>query len=507
MKETWNHEIVSATKWSTLTEIAAKLIAPVTNMILARLLTPQVFGVVAAVTLVTSFADMLTDAGFQRCLIQREINKEQNLFQYMNVAFWSNLSISVLFWVAIAIFNAPIANQVGCPGLGHVLIVASTVLILTSFSSIQMAYYKRKFDFKTLFFVRIVGVCVPLFFTIPLALLGFGYWSLIIASICQELLNAILLTVKSKWKPSFFYRFGILKEMLGFSLWALLESVGKWLKDNIAVLIVGSTFSVYYLGLYKTSILTIVGIMGLIYSPFVPVAYSALSKFQNDGEKFKQIFLNFQLILSLFMLPIGILVLLYRDTVTFILLGSQWAEAAEFLGLYCIMSAFMHIFCDMSLEAFRAKGQPKLGVFSVFFYLAVLFPLLRYSANFGFTVLYRATAYSLSVYILVCVFLLQKQFRISLLDFLRKCYPVLLSSAVMTVAGLLLKQGNSGLLWNVVSVCFCGLIYFASVLCFPQIRKATEPYLPKGRKQAKSKTRRGTGASYIEKSEKRDGAL
>lgn len=479
MSETLNQEIISATKWSTLTEVAAKLISPITNMILARLLTPQIFGVVAAITLVTSFADMLTDAGFQRCLIQHEFENENDLYRYMNVAFWSNLSVSVILWGIIAAFSNPIANQVGCPGLGHVLIVASTVLILTSFSSIQMAYYKRHFDFRTLFFVRIAGVCIPLLLTVPLALLGFGYWSLIIASICQELLNAAFLTAKSKWKPSLFYSFGILKAMLSFSLWALLESLGKWLKDNIAVLIVGSTLSVYYIGLYKTSILTIVGIMGLIYSPLVPVAYSALSRVQNDGKRFKEIFLDFQLTLSLFMLPIGIIVLLYNETVTFILLGSQWGEAAGFLGLYCFMSAFMHVFCDMSLEAFRAKGCPKLGVLSIFIYLAVLLPLLRYSAGFGFSVLYHATAYSLFAYIIACVFLMDKCFKITFYDFIKKSYPVVIASAVMTGTGCLLKLFDGGFVWSLFSTCICTFVYLVSILCFPQTRKAVEPYLKK----------------------------
>lgn len=74
-------KIANATKWSTLTEFAAKIIIPVTNMILARLLTPEAFGVIATVTIIISFADMLTDSGFQKYLIQHEFKDKKRKYK------------------------------------------------------------------------------------------------------------------------------------------------------------------------------------------------------------------------------------------------------------------------------------------------------------------------------------------------------------------------------------------------------------------------------------------
>ena len=193
-----NNKIVKATKWSAITEIVAKLVTPISSMVLARLLTPEAFGVVATLTMIITFAEIFTDAGFQKYLIQHEFKDDADRTQSTNVAFWSNLCMSLLIWLLIGLFSEPLAILVGNPGLGHVLTIACVSIPLAAFSSIQMALYKRDFDFKTLFKVRIVGICIPLFVTIPLAIWLKSYWALVIGTIAGNLVNALLLTYYSK---------------------------------------------------------------------------------------------------------------------------------------------------------------------------------------------------------------------------------------------------------------------------------------------------------------------
>ena len=168
-------KITNATKWSTISQIAARLIAPITNMVLARIISPEAFGVVATVTMIMSFTDMFTDAGFQKYLVQHEFRDEDEKFKNANVAFWTNFGISIFLWFTIIVFREQIAILVGNPGLGNVIAIACVQLLLTSFSSIQMALFRREFDFRTLFVVRIVAVCIPFVVTIPLA-----FWVLVI---------------------------------------------------------------------------------------------------------------------------------------------------------------------------------------------------------------------------------------------------------------------------------------------------------------------------------------
>ena len=144
-------KVGQATKWSSVTEIIAKLISPIVNILLARLLAPEAFGIVATITMVISFAEVFTDAGFQKYLIQHEFKDEDELNRSTNVAFWTNLCVSVLICGIIFVFRDSIAVVVGSEGLGNSISIASVLIIIAAFSSIQMARYKRSFDFKTLF--------------------------------------------------------------------------------------------------------------------------------------------------------------------------------------------------------------------------------------------------------------------------------------------------------------------------------------------------------------------
>ena len=183
MADNINSKVVNATKWSALAEVTAKLIAPITSMVLARVLTPEAFGVVATITMITAFADIFTEAGFQRYVIQHEFADDDDFDKSTNVAFWANLVLSGILWAVIIIFADPLATLVGNPRLGNVLIVACISIPLNAFSSIQMAVFKRALDFKSLFFRRLVAVLIPLVITIPLALWLRSYWALIFGTI------------------------------------------------------------------------------------------------------------------------------------------------------------------------------------------------------------------------------------------------------------------------------------------------------------------------------------
>ena len=164
-----------ATRWSAMAEVCAKLFTPIVSMVLARLLTPEAFGVVATVNIVISFADMLSDAGFQKYLVQHDFHDKESLDKTSTVAFWTNLGISCLIWGVFSVFSDFFAGLVGSPGYGTAIIAAGSSLPLTAFSSIQMARFKRAFDFKTLFSARLISVFTPILVTVPLAFIPVSY--------------------------------------------------------------------------------------------------------------------------------------------------------------------------------------------------------------------------------------------------------------------------------------------------------------------------------------------
>lgn len=464
-------QIGKATKWSGITEIMAKMISPVTNMILARLLAPESFGIVATVTMIFSFADMFTDAGFQKYIVQRQFSDDDELFKYANVAFWANLSISILFWIVIAIFADEIAALVGCEGKGNLFIVSCISLPLTSFSSIQMAIYRRGFDFKRLFHVRLVGSLLPLFVTVPLAYFIRSYWALIIGSICGNFSNVVILTAKSRWKPRLFFRFAMLKEMLSFSIWALVEAVSVWLTNYIGVFIVGTVLSSHYLGIYKTAMTTVNQITSIITSTTTPVLFSALSRMQDDKAEFKRTFMTFQRITSYLVVPLGVGIFLYRELITDILLGDQWAEATGFIGAWGLVSCVKIIYSNYCYEVYRAMARPKLAVIAQALQLVVLVPGIWFAAHKSFEYLYITRSLITLVLLAINQIIMNVACHFSSLEMVRNTYHSFAASGVMCVAALLLQSVSTSVMWSLLSIVLCMLIYCVVLYAaFPRIR-------------------------------------
>ena len=388
MSENLNGKIVNATKWSTITEVMAKLVAPISSMVLARLLTPEAFGVVATLNMVIAFAEIFTDAGFQRYLIQHEFKDEDDKDKSTNVAFWSNLVMSFVLWGIIAIFCEPLATLVGSPGLGNVLIVACISIPLVAFSSIQMALFKRSLDFKTLFWRRLATIVVPLCVTIPLAFWLRSYWALVIGTIVTNLVNALLLTIKSNWRPKRYYSFARLKEMFSFCSWSIVDSVLVWATAYIDIFFIGRALDVYYLGLYKTSITTVGQFTSLITASILPVIMPAISRLQDNIPEMRKTLLKFQKYTSVFLLPLGVGIFLFQDLVTAIMLGDQWTEAAPFIGLWALMEVITVIFARFCSNVYPAIGRPNISVISQILHLVVLVPAVIISGQYGFRPLY-----------------------------------------------------------------------------------------------------------------------
>jgi PST family polysaccharide transporter len=465
------NKVVNAAKWSFITEIATKVVSPITNMILARILAPEAFGVVTTVTMIISFADMFTDAGFQKYLVQHEFKDECEKHQNANVAFWSNLAISIFLWGVIALSSERIAILVGNPGLGHVITIACVQLVLTSFSSIQMALYKRDFDFKTLFLVRLVAICLPFVITIPLALVGLNYWALVIGAICMQFSNAIVLTIKSKWKPRLFYNMTILKKMLRFSIWSLVEAISIWFTVWVDVFIISSSMNAYYLGLFKTSVTMVNALMSLITASVIPILFSALSRLQNDSKQFNHMYFSIQKLISIIVFPMGIGIYLYRDLATQILLGIQWSEASGIIGVWALTSSIMVVLCNLCSEVYRSKGRPRVSFLAQILHLVVLVPVCIISSRYGFWTFVFARSLIRIQFVFVHFIIMEFVVGISVLKTLRNIFPTAASAMGMGIIGLFLKYMYKGTIWDIVSIIICGIFYFGLLYLFPSMRK------------------------------------
>lgn len=456
-----NKQVATATKWSFVTEIMAKLIVPLTNAVLARLLVPEAFGVVATINMVISFADVLTESGFGQFLIQHDFKSKKEFSQYVNVAFWSNFTVSSVIWLFVLLFAKPLSAAVGCPGKEIALVVACLSVPLTAFSSVPIAVLQKRYDYKGLFYNRIAASLTPLIVSTVFALLGFGYWSLIIGTLCSNCVKAIVLMLKAKWYPKFEYRFEALVKMLSFSIWILLEAIVMWACTWIDVFIIGRVFGEYYTGIYKTAQTTVTGILSVVTASVNSVVFVTLSKLKSDKVAFNDFFYGIQKKIAILVIPMGVGIFVFSDFITKLLLGSQWQEASSFLGVWGLCMALVATMGTFCREALRAKGMPAVSLLAQVCHLIFVVVVMLIVKNYGYFVFsyIRSAAYlQIIIMLFICV---KWKLGLSPTIIMKNTFVPVIASIAMGLLGWKLRIALAdNMFLEFVSIFMCIVVYF-----------------------------------------------
>lgn len=463
-------KVVAAAKWSLITEVLAKLITPVTNIILAHILAPTAFGILATIMMVISFAEMLADAGFQKFLVQYEFESEDEKQKNVSVAFISNIVLAIVLWLIIIIWRDELAILVGNEGLGFPLAVMGAMLPLGAFSSIQMAMYRRSFNFKFLLSIRMITIITPLFISIPMALAGFDYWSLIAGLLAAHLFTAIALCVRQEKLISIYFSSTVFRKMFSFSAWSLAEAFSIWLTAWVDTFIISHFLDAYYLGLYKMPTAIVTTVMAIATSSMAPVLFSALSRHQHNQVEFEKTFLTFQKYMALFLVPLGVGMFVYQDFIVEILLGPQWKLAGIVLGSWALSSSLVTAISYLISEAFRAKGMPNISFLAQMAHLFVLIPVIYVCVQYDFTTFVYARSIVRVQMIAVLLYLLAIYVGMNAWLVIRNIKSYIIASAVVGTGSYVLLHLHNSMIWTIFCICISLILYLVVLYLFPTER-------------------------------------
>ena len=463
-------KVVAAAKWSLITEILAKLITPITNIILAHILAPTAFGILATIMMVISFAEMLADAGFQKFLVQYEFESEEAKQKSVSVAFISNIVLAIVLWIAIIVCRDELASLVGNEGLGIPLAVMGAMLPLSAFSSIQMAMYRRNFNFKFLLSIRMITIITPLFVSIPMALSGFDYWSLIAGLLVAQLFTAIALCVRQEKLISIYFSYPIFRNMFSFSAWSLAEAFSIWLTAWVDTFIISHFLNAYYLGVYKMPTAIVTTVMAIATSSMAPVLFSALSRHQHNKEEFEKTFLTFQRYMALFLVPLGVGMFVYQDFIVQILLGPQWKLAGIVLGSWALSSSLVTAISYLISEAFRAKGMPNISFLAQMLHLIVLIPVIYICVQYDFTTFVYARSIVRIQMIGVLLYLLAVYVKMNAWSVIFNIKAYIITSAIIGIGSYALLYLYNSMIWTIFCICVSLISYLVVLYLFPTER-------------------------------------
>lgn len=332
MSSNLKRKAVSGMVWSSFQKFGTMGISFVSNIVLARLLSPEDYGCIGMLMIFILVANTFIDGGFGSALIQK---KEPTQEDYSTI-FYCNLFVSIVLYLALFAFAPLIARFYNLPLLSSVLRVQGLVLILNSLSIIQQNRLRKQLLFKKLANVSIISAVLSLVITIYLAYLGWGVWSLVVQQLMMSGFNAVLYWIVGKWNPSFVFSRQSFKELFGFGWFILLSNLINTLCNNVQGLLIGRFFSPVTMGLY-TQAMKLEGVASTSFSSVVDqVSYPLLSTVQNDKQMMISVLRKLIMSLAYICFPMMILLILIGDSLVTLLYSAKWIECVPYFRILCV---------------------------------------------------------------------------------------------------------------------------------------------------------------------------
>jgi PST family polysaccharide transporter len=230
------------TIWNSLSSISLTGLNFVITAILARLLTPNAFGVMGMIQTTIALIAMMNKFGLAPAIIQGENLNQKRL----SSLFWLNMLIGLLMTSIVFFSSEFISLFFNQPELSNLLKMISIVFTVVSFSFIQQSLLKKEMKFKELFNIKLISIIFYGIITIILALNNFGVKALVLGYISKNIIMTILIILFNRWMPSLVFNFKLIKDLIDFSKYAFFTSILNYLNRNLDYLIIGKILLSFY---------------------------------------------------------------------------------------------------------------------------------------------------------------------------------------------------------------------------------------------------------------------
>lgn len=318
--------------WSFVQRFGTMIISFVSNIVLARLLTPDDYGTIGMLMIFIAVANTFVDGGFGSALIQK---KEPTKEDYSTI-FWWNMFLSLVLYGVLYVCAPAVAKFYDLPLLSQVLRVQGLVLILNALSIIQQNQLRKQLKFKRLASVTVVSAVLSAGIAIVLAYKGWGVWALVAQQLMLSGFTAIILWVTNKWYPSLIFSKKSFKELFGFGGFILLSNLINTLCNNIQTILIGKFFTPSTLG-YYTQARKLEDVASTGFSSVVDqVTYPILSENQNNIQRLRDVLRKLLMCIAYITMPIMAMLALTADSVIILLYSEKWIGCIPYFQLLCI---------------------------------------------------------------------------------------------------------------------------------------------------------------------------
>lgn len=343
---------LSGLMWSFLEKFGAQCVTLAVSIVLARLLEPDVFGMIGIVTVFMAVLNVFVDSGLGNALIQK---KDADAVDFSSVFFFNILMCTALYLLLFLI--APlIAKFFKLPELSPVIRVMGLTLIFSGINNVQKAFVARHLKFKSFFFATLGGTLGAAAVGIFMAVKGYGVWALVGQSLFSSLANTIILWITVKWRPVWKFSGERFKGLFIYGWKLLAASLIGTIYNNLRQLIIGKMYSAESLAFYNRGYMIPNTFVGSVSSAIDSVLLPVLASAQDDKEAVMAITRRSVRISAYVMWPIMMGIAACSEALISVLLTDKWLPSAPFIIIFCITYAFQPLE-SANLNAIKALGR------------------------------------------------------------------------------------------------------------------------------------------------------
>ena len=343
--------------WSAIERFSSQGIQFALGIIIARLVAPSCYGLVAMLTIFISIGQSLIDSGFANALIHKKDCTDKDY----STVFYFNLAVSVFLYAVFFLGSPLIAQFYNQPELIIITRFSTFGFIINSLAIVQRAQFTKNMDFKKQSKATISAVLISGVVGVAMAYQGYGVWALVFQGLINNLVNTVALWLLSSWRPSLVFSVASFKELYAFGSRLLFTGLLSTVYLNLYTLVIGKFFSSTQLGFFNKMQNIAVFPSKNITSIMSRAVYPKQCKLQDDNVALYNNYMQLLSLSSFFIFPLmGGMAALAKPLVA-CLLGEAWLSAWPYLSILCIAYMFDHL-QYFNWQMLAVKGRSDLSL-------------------------------------------------------------------------------------------------------------------------------------------------
>lgn len=459
MESTLKNKMLFGFIWRFLQNSGSQIISFVIQIILARLLLPEDYSIVALCSVFITIADVFITTGFTSAIIQKQDVNQTDL----SSAFYSGVFVSLILY-SVLFFAAPfIAVFYKTPLLTAVLRVQSLSVVIASLFSIHQTIVLKTMKFKKSFIVSIASSLIHGLVGIVMAFYGFGVWALVVSTLVSNLTHMVIYFALVKWVPSLEFSFKSVKKLFSFSSKILAIGLINTIYNNIKSLVIGKIYSTTELSYYNRGYQFPNIVMNNVDRTMNTVLFSALAETQDNKNTFMLLTRRSMKISMFFCAPLMFGMIAVAENMVKFLLTDKWLPCVPFIQITCLICLLWPL--SSKTQALNALGKSGTSLILniVSKIIGIIFLVL--GTRFNVYIFVLSGLFSSMIMNVINFIAYKKALNYKIAEQISDILPPIIVSLIMFVPVYLLGQLSMPVLLNLIIQITVGVIIYV-VLCY-----------------------------------------